>query len=93
MGRLADRRFWAQHELGMAMPDLPAGTVTFLFTDIQGSTALWERDRVAMANAVVRHLTLSRAAIESRDGACCTKPWGMRSTLASPPRIITRLGS
>jgi class 3 adenylate cyclase len=31
------------------MPDLPSGTVTFLFTDIEGSTALWEgeRDRVA----------------------------------------------
>jgi class 3 adenylate cyclase len=26
------------------MPDLPSGTVTFLFTDIEGSTALWERD-------------------------------------------------
>ena len=30
------------------MPDLPSGTVTFLFTDIEGSTALWERDREAM---------------------------------------------
>ena len=27
------------------MPDLPSGTVTFLFTDIEGSTALWERDQ------------------------------------------------
>jgi class 3 adenylate cyclase len=32
------------------MPDLPSGTVTFLFTDIEGSTALWERDRQAMAS-------------------------------------------
>jgi class 3 adenylate cyclase len=24
------------------MADLPSGTVTFLFTDIEGSTALWE---------------------------------------------------
>ena len=33
------------------MPDLPSGTVTFLVTDIEGSTALWERDRAAMAVA------------------------------------------
>ena len=42
------------------MPDLPSGTVTFLFTDIEGSTALWERDRAAMATAVERHLALLR---------------------------------
>ena len=42
------------------MPDLPSGTVTFLFTDIEGSTALWERDRAAMAAAVERHLALLR---------------------------------
>jgi hypothetical protein len=30
------------------MADLPSGTVTFLFTDIEGSTALWERDRQAI---------------------------------------------
>ena len=46
------------------MADLPRGTVTFLFTDIEGSTALWERDRAAMATAVARHLTLLRAAID-----------------------------
>jgi class 3 adenylate cyclase len=32
------------------MADLPSGTVTFLFTDIEGSTALLERDRTAMAS-------------------------------------------
>ena len=50
------------------MPDLPSGTVTFLFTDIEGSTALWERDQLAMATAVARHLALLRAAIEAHDG-------------------------
>ena len=42
------------------MAELPSGTVTFLFTDIEGSTALWERDRAAMATAVERHLDLLR---------------------------------
>ena len=40
------------------MPDLPSGTVTFLFTDIEGSTALWERDRRAMAAVVERRIAL-----------------------------------
>src|SRR5215203_6769811 len=50
------------------MPDLPSGTVTFLFTDIEGSTALWERDQAAMATAVERHHTLLRTAIETHHG-------------------------
>ena len=33
------------------MPDLPSGTVTFLFTDIEGNTECWERDRAAIAVA------------------------------------------
>src|SRR5687768_7134984 len=50
------------------MPDLPSGTVTFLFTDIEGSTALWERDRAAMATAVARHLALLKGAITAHGG-------------------------
>jgi class 3 adenylate cyclase len=50
------------------MPDLPSGTVTFLFTDIEGSPARWERDRQAMATAVARHLTLLRAVTEAHNG-------------------------
>lgn len=50
------------------MPDLPSGTVAFLFTDIEGSTALWERDRQAMAAAVARHLALLDAAIQAHGG-------------------------
>src|SRR5215218_3710354 len=50
------------------MPDLPSGTVTFLFTDIEGSTALWEQDQAAMRSAVDRHLELLDAAITAYDG-------------------------
>jgi len=50
------------------MPGLPSGTVTFLFTDIEGSTALWERDRTAMAAAVERHLMLLRTAVSQHQG-------------------------
>ena len=34
------------------MADLPTGTVTLLVTDIEGSTAFWERDRTAMVAAL-----------------------------------------
>jgi class 3 adenylate cyclase len=50
------------------MPDLPSGTVTFLFTDIEGSTKRWERDSEAMATAVERHQTIVRTAIETHHG-------------------------
>ncbi len=33
----------------------PTGTVTFLFTDIEGSTKLWERGTEAMSEALPRH--------------------------------------
>jgi class 3 adenylate cyclase len=48
------------------MPDLPSGTVTFLFTDIEGSTMWWEPNWAAKADAVDRHLALPRAAIKDR---------------------------
>ena len=47
---------------------LPSGTLTFLFTDIEGSTARWEHQREAMAAALVRHDALVRGAIESHGG-------------------------
>ena len=46
----------------------PTGTVTFLFTDIEGSTALWERDRDAMTEALQAHDVLLRSAIEAHAG-------------------------
>jgi class 3 adenylate cyclase len=50
------------------MPDLPAGIVTFLCTDIQGSSALWERDRAAMTAVVERHITVLDTAIQEHGG-------------------------
>jgi predicted ATPase len=50
------------------MPELPRGTVTFLFTDIEGSTRLWERDAIAMQLAAARHDYLLAAAITARRG-------------------------
>ena len=47
---------------------LPTGTVTFLFTDIEGSTRLWEQYPEAMGKALARHDALLREAIESHNG-------------------------
>src|SRR5687767_1070357 len=48
-------------------PSLPP-TFTFLFTDIEGSTRLWEEAPDAMRSALAHHDDLLRAAIESYGG-------------------------
>nr|MBA2565248.1 tetratricopeptide repeat protein [Gemmatimonadota bacterium] len=51
-----------------SMPGAPTGTITFLATDIQGSTELWERHRSAMASALARHDALLEDAIGGHGG-------------------------
>jgi len=48
---------------------LPAGTITFLFTDIEGSTPLWERDPAAMQQAVARHHAILRTTAQEHGGS------------------------
>ncbi|HMA37884.1 MAG TPA: adenylate/guanylate cyclase domain-containing protein, partial [Chloroflexia bacterium] len=50
----------------MSVP--PAGTVTFLFTDIEGSTRLWEEYPAAMRIALARHDLLVRETVEHYGG-------------------------
>ena len=50
------------------MPPAPIGTITFVFTDIEGSSQRWERFPEAMALALVKHDTILREAFESRSG-------------------------
>jgi predicted ATPase/class 3 adenylate cyclase len=47
---------------------LPTGTVTFLFTDLERSTRLWEEQPEAMRAALARHDQLLREAVASHDG-------------------------
>jgi class 3 adenylate cyclase len=42
--------------------------VTFLFTDIEGSTRLWQADETAMRSALSRHDQLLRQAVAEHDG-------------------------
>ena len=49
-------------------PVLPTGTVTFLFTDIEGSTARWEQAPAVMEAALAQHDALVRAAFAAHGG-------------------------
>ena len=51
------------------MPDLPSGTVVFLFTDIEGSTRLWQQNPPAMQTAVDAQLGLIRGIVAKHGGA------------------------
>lgn len=48
--------------------ELASQTLTFLFTDIQGSTQLWEQYRQTMKEALERHDAILRESIESANG-------------------------
>jgi predicted ATPase/class 3 adenylate cyclase len=50
------------------MAELPTGTVTFLFTDLEKSTRLWEEHTEAMHDALARHDALLREAVEEHGG-------------------------
>jgi predicted ATPase/class 3 adenylate cyclase len=72
------------------MPELPDGTVTFLFTDIEGSTSLWERDGAAMRSAVDRHLALLDRAIAAHNGVHFkTVGDGLQAAFPTAPQAVT----
>jgi len=51
----------------------PVLQVTLLFTDIEGSTALWERDETRMSQALALHDELARTSVESHGGSVVKK--------------------
>jgi len=58
------------HSAGVSAPAAPApsGVVTFLFTDVEGSTRRWETDADAMREALAAHDEVLRKAIEAHGG-------------------------
>ena len=78
--------------MGSAMRNMfPTGTITFLFTDIEGSTPLWEQHRQEMAEALQIHNSALRQAIEANGGAYAipsSKATRLRNLSASPIRVI-----
>ncbi len=77
--------------------DRPSGTVTFLFTDIEGSTRRWETDAESMRVALAEHDETLRSAIESHDGWMfkhtgdgVSAAFGSRVTQLKPPSPASR---
>src|ERR1700758_5449848 len=59
---------WHSAEVAAAPAAAPSGVVSFLFTDVEGSTRRWESDAQAMRAALVVHDKVLRTAIEAYDG-------------------------
>lgn len=83
------------------MPQFPAGTVIFLFTDIERSTSLWERDAAATRTIVERYLAIVGQNVEINGGvhfktigdgtqsAFPTAPRGLAAALAAQHALLT----
>jgi class 3 adenylate cyclase len=86
------------------MSSPPTGTVTFLFTDIEGSTKMWEQDAQAMQEALARHDKILRNAIEEKEGYvfktvgdafCCafpTAPDALQGALSAQRTLFAEEG-
>jgi class 3 adenylate cyclase len=61
----------------------PSGVVTFLFTDVEGSTRRWENDANAMRAALAAHDEVLRQVIEAQ-GAMPYQPGGDVSPAGQP---------
>ncbi len=82
------------------MINLPTGVVTFLFTDIEGSTSLWERSPRDMHAVLARHDAILRETLEAHGGrvfkmvgdACyaafSTAPEALAAALAAQHAIL-----
>ena len=73
----------------MSTEGRPSGVMTFLFTDIEGSTRRWEADAEAMRAALLAHDEVLRTAIESHHGLLFSHTGdGVVATFASPRAAI-----
>ncbi len=67
----------------------PSGVVTFLFTDVEGSTRRWEADAEAMRAALAAHDEVLRAVIEAHGGFMFKHTGdGMCAAFASPKSAV-----
>ena len=87
------------------MTEAPKGTATFFFTDIQGSTAMWERDARRMQRALARHDEILKSVVEAHGGyvfkmvgdACCaafdSAPKALEAALSAQRVVFSEPGT
>jgi len=69
--------------------ELPSGTVTFLFTDLESSTRLWEELPDAMSDALERHDEILRDAVGAHDGVVLSRMGdGIAAVFVSAPHAV-----
>jgi class 3 adenylate cyclase len=90
--RCSKMRVWlVWHSAGVsaAPAAAPSGVVTFLFTDVEGSTRRWEADADGMRAALAAHDEVLRAAIEAHGGWLFKHAGdGVRAAFASPRSAV-----
>ncbi len=73
----------------MSEPAFPTGTVTFLITDIEGSTSLWEREPQAMRSALAAHDATLRRAVSDAGGVVFKHTGdGLLAAFATPESAV-----
>ena len=73
----------------MSRDSAPTGTVTFLFTDIEGSTRLWDQHPDAMSQALSQHDALLQRTVDEGDGYVFSQAgdgWGV--SFSSPAAAL-----
>jgi class 3 adenylate cyclase len=65
----------SEKDISASSPSLPSGTLTFLFTDVEGSTRLWEEYPIQMRADMVRHDALIEACV-AQYGGVIVRPRG-----------------
>ena len=71
------------------MSVLPEGTVTFLFTDLERSTRLWEEHPEAMKDALARHDAILQRAVLEHDGHIVKSTGdGVHAAFATAPHAV-----
>src|SRR3954452_6075950 len=75
------------------MGTLPTGTVTFVFTDVAGSTLLWEQDPESAAHAMARHDEIVAEVIDSSGGVLVRPRGEGDSRFAVFPKATDAVGA